>query len=1494
MARFIKNLVYSLDDTASATNDQDAATGVFKPLQSTFPYINELKLPDGYNQAIGYLVVKRYRFVIILVYNDQGNHTVYRLNGRDGTYNIIDKGPRWNVQLNPENFIHQGAAGIDVVNVLDPETGLQKVRTFFFLTDNFNDPRYICVEDSIDTNGFDDTLFPYFQGNYDRNLVINMGVPTPNDCISIKEIPRTDLDKGLNNTLLFNTWQFRLKATDVWGRPSEHSIMSNTYVPGVNDCIGNNSSIPRCLALTFDAMNPFINQIDVEYRNCSDNQWYLSDTLFLYKGSPMGSWWARPRNTTTQFTYNASDNTITYLFCRDRECQPVPTTETDRIFNPIPRLSVSATKISGDIALSNNKDGFNPFQPDLINKFNLVVEPPAKVQTNTATITIYIPIFNNGLTTDPVGQWQAVQKDSTGFIWGDNNPKHNGARGYSQFFANAQQSGFGGYLVGTGNYVISTQWYLDSNGVLQEDTEHEGVAKSVGQPIFQKFVFSNIPSGNYIFRLFSHLADPASDQNYLNTSTTVWGLCKYGKSGTQFQINTTNRQPIQELLIDVCDGDYNTLDDNRMLVIADLAFYSGDGFNHQPSKATCGYWHETEKNGFPQFPIELIRVFNPVGATSLITDHNGFYWFVTKADNRTFSFYFQSSCKEVEFDISEAGQGMRFASFIVDEITFQGVSQLRYPDFSTILCNRVEIKGKVFLTGTNIPVSNVAVILTRGGYAVTDTNGEYTIIAHDDNTTQPRKDTLVLASGTCAYTNADGSCIPTKAIQFSKCSTCIERIVNASDFILNFISGRGLLSGGTYGIAVIGWDWLGRPTFAQPLPYIKIPSIIDSQAISPSKVRVDIDPTAIFPEEIKYITFGITPETTIEAYIDWIVDSVQFVDNTGAVNEVAPTQIKIYYASLIEYAKQNNYNTTAIWNFLETPVGTSAASPVQHDVVYFYLNGDGKYFPKNISALVKYDQAGQFFLIDYTQDLAGLLPNALIRLVRPRVCTGTEGYFEVCDIVKIINGTIDPAMKSFYLDAFDTYYLYRQIPVPVFVNPTNSTTIATTSKIVNNPDGSQTTTQIQTNETVTQINEPRTFGFPFESDSPSNLWGKGCHNQGRPFVKNPYEAVVFHKQQIALGGGVSENGVLNFSNYFDEANKRSFNDTAIHGIVSVMPEDSVILVIGEDNNFTVGYSDNVVRVNDDGVAIAPSITNKFGNPQSQIGGNYGCRMFDKNTIVKFKGLVHYLDYNEGAIIQHDYSNANPFTETGADSFIRLKIKELQTYNNKNVLKRYFTAVANPISNDYILTDKIIKNTSFTNSLRKFDVTQQETVSFGVFSKKFKTSFEFTPECYANMEGDIYNKQLFSFVNGIPHGHYRVDNTSDFGKVYGKSINRVITLVAALDNLKKKNYLSVQVYCNQGTYFVSNIKTETGQQSRILLSQFIEAAFGFYAAFLCDINTLPDPNRPDATGPNALMDGDILTGTYAEITFVGDPKSDNEYSQLEGIVVNVIPSEKSGV
>jgi hypothetical protein len=1491
-ATFIKNLVYGIDDLASATTALNANEGVSKNMQSVVEYISGFILSEGFSQCIGYLTVKELRQVFVLVYNDQNNHTVYRLNGEDATFDIVDVSPCYNFQLDPVYFIHQGASLLETIYVSDPVTGKIRQRSFLMITDGFNRQWNLAVDDAIATNGFDKTKFPYFNGDYDPCVLRSMGVPAPTDCIKITEIPRTEADKGLNNTLLFNTWQFRILYIDVWGRPSEHGIISDMYIPGVNDCIGSNSGIPRCVNLTFNAPNPTIDKIQVEYRNCNDSQWYLSDTLFLYDGSPLGDWWLRPRNTTFQdgtFLYDPNEHTITYTFCRDRECQPLPTTETARNENPQPRTSVAIEDIGNAISLWNNKEGFAPLSQDLLNKITVTVEPPEKVQINTATITIYIPIYNVGLDNYQIVT-PLVAGGSQGYIWGDNNPKHGGAKAYSQYFTNLQQTGFGGYLVGTGNYTISTQWFLDANDNLIEDTAHVGYTGAPGKPSFQKFVFTNVPRGNYVFRLFSHLADPATNQSYTATSTTVWGLCPF--NGTTFQVSPQARIDNQELLINACDGDYNTLNDTKILVIADLAYYNGSFLNNQSSRATSGYWYETYANGVLEFPIELVRVTNPVGITSLITDHNGFYWFVTKGTDRSFAFNLQYKCTEIQYNIVDTPRGaMTFSDFIADELFFEnGVGFVA--DYSTTPCNRVEIKGRVFLTGSGIPVSNAVVILTRGQFAVTDSNGEYTILAHDDNYAQPRQDNIVLSSGACAYTNFDGTCIPVKPVVFYKCTNCVVREVDITDYILDFFSGRGLLSGGTYGVAIIAKDWLDRGTDAEPLGYIKIPSIIDSQTISPSRVRVDIATDAIFPIDFDHFTLALTSETTIEQYVDWIVDKVDFVDNTGEVNNIAPTQIKIYYASLLEYQKQNNYNTTVQWNFLETPVGTSAATPFAHDVVYFYLNGDGKYFSTSISALVKYDQVGQYFLIDYTSDLAGLLPNALIRLVRPKTCSGTEGYYELCSTVNLVNQS--PELFTFYLNAFDTYYLYRQIPVPVFVNPTNTQTVSVTAKQVANPDGSQTTVTSTTNDTITQINEPRSFGFPFESDSPSNVWGKGCHNIGRPYAKNPFEAILYQQETCALSGAISENGVLNFLNYFDDAKKTDFSQTDINGVVSVIVDSNRVLVVGQDNNFIVGYGDNIVRVNDLGQAIAPSINNQFGNPETQVSGNYGCKLFDKNTIAYYKGFVLYLDSNESSIIINDYKESKPFSESGADSYIRMKIKEVQDWNNKNGRFRYFVGCGNPINNDYIFTDNVIRSQIFVNELNNFDVTAQETVSFGIFNKKFKATWGFVPEYYAFLEGDIKNKQLFSFKNGIPYRHYDASGNSGYGVVYGTTVRRIFTIVVSMDKLKKKKYQSIAVYCDYGNYYVSNIVTETGQQSRILLSQFLEAEFGYYAPFLCDLNTDADPNRPDATGPNALMDGDMLNGTWAQITFMGDPAFDTQFTQLEGVVINMEASEKSGV
>lgn len=1495
LARFIKNLAYSVEDTSGASNSKDARSGSYKTLQSVKPYVENFTLPDGYNHFIGGLKVDELRQVFAFIYNENGNHTIYRLNGVDGTYDIVRQTPDFNFQLDPRYFIHQGGSYLQIVTVTDPDTGLQKNRTFLMFTDGFNSQRFLCVEDSIDTNGFDSSIFPYFKGNYDRGVFINMGVATPKDCITVNEVARTDADAALNNNLLFNTWQFRVKYIDVWGRPSEHGIISNMYVPGINDCIGASSGLPRCLNLVFPAPDPTIDKVQVEYRNCIDDTWYISDTLFLYNGSPLGQWWKRARNTTAtaNFTYDGASGNLTYTFCRDHECQPVPTNETARVSNPLPRTSQAIAKVGDFINLGNNKDGFDPFSQDLLDKISVTVEPPENVAIGTSTITIYIPIWNEGL-----GTLRAVFKNgTTNYEWGDNDPSHGGAARYLQYFINPQQSGFGGYLVGTGNYVISTQWYLDANGDLVEDVNKQGLALSPRGIIFQKFVFTNIPKGNYVFRLFSHQTDPAINPSYTATSTTVWGLCSFNSSS--WTIGIENRMPSQELLISTCNGDYDTLKDNKILVIADLAYGAtevGAGFGrYETNKVSIGYWFETNKNGFSQFPMELLKVTGSQGYNSGITDHNGFFWFATRGNGRSYAFTFTYKCNQVRYNLGQGGDGIRvLPDLIIDQLESNG--WFPWADYASTdgitgkSCNRVLIKGKVVLTGSNIPVPNVTIVLTRGQFAATDANGNFTVVAHDDNTNTSgtRNDNLVLASGTCAYTAPDGGCIPIQAVTIVKCNSCAYRELDVKTIVIQYLTGRGLLSGGTYGVATEGWDFLGRPTFAEPIKYITIPTINESQVIGPTKIRVDIAPDAVFPPETTYITFSMTEETTIETYIDWIVDKVDFVDNTGAVNLVAPTQIKIYYASLNEYNKQNNFNTTTNWSSLETLPGTTTQTPYTHDVVYFYLNGDGKYYTTAISALIKYDQTGVYFLIDYIESLAGLLPNALIRLVRPKVCTGIEGYFESCTVVNISNRSA--TQNKFYLNVFDTYYNFRQIPVPVFVNPTNTNTTSSTVKQVVNADGSTTTVTQSTNDTITQINEPRTFGFPFESNSPSNFWGSGCYNQGRSFAKNPFEAVVYNIDRISISGALSTNGVLNYLNYFDDARMVDFNATKINGIVAILPETALVLIVGQDDFFIVGFSDSLARGLEDGTISTGGTENAYGQPQGKIGSNYGCKLMDKNTIYKYKGLVQYLDTNECAIIQNNYQDGKPFTETGADSIIKTKIKWVQDYNNKNPNQRYFTGVVNPASNEYIITDKVIKSKSFVNTLRDYDFTQQETFAFGLFSRLFRATYGFTPDGYASLEGDISDRQLFSFINGIPHKHYNT-NSDDYGVIYGQVVNRSLRIVVSVESPAKKKPLSLNIYCKQGTYFSDYIYTETGQLSRILLSQFLQAQFGFYAPFLCDINT---PPNPDGQPINSIMDGDILVGTWMEVNLVGDPKFDNQYTELESIVVNVIKSEYSGV
>lgn len=1479
VARFIKNLTYSIDDTSIEAVGQGSQTGVYKPLRSNEVYVKDFTLPSGDNHPIGSYSVKELKQVFFFIYNSLGNHAVYRINGGTRTIDTVYVGPSLNFILQPQYFVHFGACWLEIVTIADPVTGEKKNRTFLFFTIGIGDQKFISVEDSILTNGFDKTKFPYFVGNYDPKILISMASPTPNDCISITEVPLDQTSVQLSNNFLFNTWQFRTRGLDVWGRPTEYGIISDMYIPGGGGCIQASTNLPRCINLGFDAPPPHVNQIEIAYRNCNSTQWYLADTLDLYVGSPLGDWWTRQRN--PKVNYDSNTGKITYQFCANQGCDPIGQDLTNRLQNPISRTSQALTKIGSSIGLVNNEDGFLPFPQELKDKFKVTVTPSTQTTTDARNIEIYVEIYNPFLNENqPIYQGVLTGNNKyygfgsygfngvVGALAGTNNSQTIFTN-YKQYFKNQNQQGFVGVLAGTGAYAVSEQYSMDNTGTFTKITDFVNLKRSQGNNIryFQKFTFSNLAPQTYIFRIIDHQSDPLIDANYFQTSTYLRGSFRANFSNPANLINHTNPvDDAKELIINVCHGDYSTLKDNRVLVIYDLS----------PTCAVrAGYVKNTNDATKDQIGIELAHLdnSNPPRIDSQFTDHNGFFFMATTASGHGSTYHIRGFYNCVYTDFTGGIDTGSSAGLIVNNWYLD--SNTNTPNYANQPCNFILVKGKVVICGTNVGVPGIGVVLSRGAVAFTDNDGNFTIEAHDDClgpdanfiSQSVRHDGVYFITSSCSFTDCDGNCIPSLSVSISKCVTCSNRSVSLIDTEVKYVSLKGLLSGGTYPIGVVGWDWAGRAGFVQDLGNITIPSVYQTLSFAPSVLSVSIDHSAIFPDWVSYITFWIGDETTILDYVDWIVDSVTFVDNTGLENTESPTQIKIFYASLIEYNKQNNFNTTVNWAFLETSPGTTTQTPVTTDKVQFLVNGDGQFFTKNIVSLVKYDQAGQFFLINYTPDLANLKPNARIRLFRPKICTTTAPEYELCSTINIKNG--QPETFSLVLNAFDTYYINRGvIPVPVAQNT--------------NP--------------VTYINQPRLQGLPFEHNSPSDFWGQGCRNIGRVNAKNPQETIIYNKDQIALSGALSTTGQLNFLCYFDDKQKFSFTDNPLNGITAVLPYGVNVLIIGQSDHFLIGFNDNTIRVDANNQIVAPSAQDKFGQPQPKTTPKYGCLLFDKNTIYERSSLVHWLDTAKGFLIQHNYTNGNQVTQMdigkgipgGVDSWLRPKIKEVQNFNLENGNIRYWHGVVNTQGNEYILADFTIGSKSFVNNSRSQDVTLNESVAMGIFSRFWKAWYGQTPELYAELEGELNAQQLFSFINGIPYGHYNETETQSYGQMYGQNLVRVIEPVMSIDNLRNKKPLAIGVFCKESQYFADRVISSTGQLSRILLGAWNQASFGWYAPFLCDLHTPKDPNREKQTGDNVLFDGNMLIGTWIKVRLIGSPENDTEYSEMQGNVIAIMP------
>jgi hypothetical protein len=1423
-------------------------------------YDPTFSLPNGENLKAGEGYSAETNETYILTWNENMQHALYRI--KNGACQMVFVGPELNASKNPEKFAGETRFHVERLCLGD------RTKTFVLYLDADDKQRFLCVEDSIATHYFDAVLFPYFAGtHYRRTELINLGVPTPVDCIGITPVSTTDT--GMSR-LKKHFWRFRIKTIDVYGRPSEHGIISDGYYQG--DCHTGNIN---CLDLSFDAGGPLVDKIQIEYNNDGTTEWHIHQTINKYKKCST-DWWTRQIND-ADFTFDKEKNRIIYRFCAGGECIPVPDKETERNENPLPIKSQSLFALAGGIGLANNQyNPFGPFACDIMDKIHFEVERPApgdNANFITRNIIIDVVIVNAFEKRN-----QAIWKQGDNIVFGgigDFAPTglgtptlqiEEGVGGkFGQVFPD-QQEGFNGYLAGTRYAATSRQFRaVVSNGVITGYKEWGAAQSSLEAHNgiwIQRFEFKNVPPGKYIFRIAGH-GSSLNDSNYQRTSTYVAGTAGLDNGGNPVwsELNNTT-----EILIDVCNEDYDSKKKKQFLQIYDLTHAENDGQLQRNSRAVSGYVYEDRDNqGVGVLPIETATIVvkdASIVRKSIWTDHNGFYFVAARDGNYKVSIRTSRKCGWEQFpDFSvNISSGLITHDFVA------------YDNWNTYLdekCNRVLMRGRIVdcVTGANVP--NIVIGITRGSFTSSNEKGEFELVVHDKEGGRQEK-VLFMSAGACRILTCAGEpCLPLLNYVQPNCSIvqCAERPFVLPDYQVK-VDGvllRGLQQGGRYATAVSGGDWMDRGNFAQTKPvwHLDIPTVNETQSWKYSRIKWTIDPSARFPLDMDRLHLRISKNLAYNDFISWVVDRVEFMDNSGFENKISPTKIRIHYSSLNEYNKQNNFSSNTTWQIID-----EKDSIETKDIVHFVANGNGKLFPKVITEQVRFDKDGRYFDVDFNADIKELSEGALIKIMRPGTCKNAEIFYELCKTVIIKNGI--PTETSGYLNAFDSYYVSRQIPTPVV-------TVKKVKKV--EPSSTNNTiifTEVEESETTNVI---KPYSWLFEHHSPSDLWGDHCANLGRPLISDPLESVICRETEIALSGALGVNGLTNYLHYFDDARKKQFEDQGWAGITGVIVQSNSLLVICGTDWFTVEYDDNSVVFSAAGRAIVKTAEKQFGIPTNKEGKNFGCLPADRNTISYCNGKVLWYSRHNLGIAACNFHTAEIISDNRYSTYFRNKSKGLRAGN------RYFHAKYNPKENQYYITDFNLSDLQYINAFPGFQYDLNDTLAIDVDSGELRKSCSFTPEGFAHLRGDVGDQQFFSFKKGIPYAHHRL-NPTKFNEFFGVPVPWAIQPSVGIDIMKVKQFLSLEFYSKDTKCYVPKVFTESGQVSKIPRNFFQRGDRYSVGPFLCDINMLPDPNRLKETGVNALTDGDNLRGRWVEFLVMADPDNMTSYFEITGLVVNM--------
>jgi hypothetical protein len=1094
-AIFIKNLTDNVNINANAAT-QAGQDKIKTPIEGNTAITLAQTIPSGINYCIGAYSSEQTNECYFFLYNSNGQHSAWVISGDLGVARMFHMSSLLNFQLKPQYFISEGRCTLELVSFYDKTNNSQSYRKLLCFTDNFNEPRCIDVESSYQTNSFTTPYFTASLPNYYPETLITLGVPLPIKCMGLNTpvaYNPVPADTLIQNLEIRRAWQFRVKFIDVFGRESEHGIISNQYITVIGGgCITASNGQPRCVVLNFDAGNPFVDFIQIEFRLWVDGltpmegQWQISDTIAKWDNSANVQYYNR--NINPALVYNASTNTIAYTFCADKESLPIDPAETSRTEPLVPRLSSSCFSMAKRLGLANNLRNFEPISPSVLSGINVTAKDPNASDVpcpsnSMVNITFYLVCFRpyyNTLTwclRQTFGQWGFGEADggdcATGRTLGSTS--YTSTLKLDETFGDQTNPGFIAYAAGTNYKCIMKPGHLDPV---------TGAFTPTPMPAYSKCMQGTlrVPAGKYVIRIASHKAT-INDSDLQSTSTYVCGQTFVQYLANPIYIrNDFPGYVAKEIVIDCTGGVDVNLNSPTSPVFVVMAL--DDGVH---SGAQDGYLYEYPGGKpiemAPCFPAGLSEGGAPMdGYGSFWTDHNGFYFCTSP----------RHAAIKIKLDMCDGAGPQIIRPDILTPLTMTNTAAITHGDGSGTppgACWGVggNWKNKVYVfpgatsfpagaqrkitlhAGTcndiNVGVPGVLGVPRLAQPAITDVSGNAVYTLHNvyeysavwsplpvlgslvptkTNIINTQQYLILSQTGACQWNTCTqcGVGMGDPGYGYDECGTTRTRLlqIQAKSAGTNLY---GIQSGGRYSVSIIAHDILGRHTFAQKVGYVSSANLNDTtyQKFALQKIGYSIAPGTTFPTIFKYITFAVGVNTIFSDFFSWAVDWVQPVDNGGNTSGT-PTSIRIYYTSLNEYNKQFNFNTTTNWEFIGTnDQGGTTGVPVEGDIIQFIMNGNGSWFNSVKQGIVRYSQQGTFVLIDYDSGLIDnlgqfLMNGALFRVIRPvQFQENDVNYYEQCFTIQLNpDGTVPSSLLNGVLPYFDSYLVQRQIPVPQLAN----------------------------------------------------------------------------------------------------------------------------------------------------------------------------------------------------------------------------------------------------------------------------------------------------------------------------------------------------------------------------------------------------------------------------------------------------------------------------